>query len=121
MKKVGEISQGVIDLLELKVEAGTPVFIGDSNIAHMMVSHLEDYESFKDHIPDIISVPDYVGVNPNDKSVEYVKIFVVENKYVKVAVRVSIGGVCGIQRTERAAVAPSNGLGDAGRSPCLSP
>jgi hypothetical protein len=93
MTKVGEIDQRVIDLLNLTVEPKTPVFIGESNIEHMKESHPEDYEEYKEQIPKIIKSPDYVGIKPNDKSIEYVKVFIVENKYVKVAVRVSVGGV----------------------------
>ena len=93
MIKIGEISQRVIDLLQLQDEAGTPIFLGDSNIAHMRGVHPEDYEIFKDDIPAIIRAPDFVGVNPKDKSIEYVKGFAVRNKSVKVAVRVSSGGI----------------------------
>ena len=34
-KKIGEFSQKIIDLLELNISAGTPIFIADSNIEHM--------------------------------------------------------------------------------------
>ena len=35
MEIVGYISQSVIETLGLKLEPGTPVFIGESNIAHI--------------------------------------------------------------------------------------
>jgi len=93
MNKVGEISQRIIDILKLTMEAGTPIFIGESNISHMIQSHPRDYQVYGQQIPVIIESPDYVGVNPSDSSLEYVKIFTTENESVKVAVRVSQGGV----------------------------
>ena len=93
MIKVGEINQRVIDLLKLNIEAGTPIFMGKSNIEHMIQSHPSDYEAYSQSIPDIIETPDYIGVNPKDKSIEYVKVFIIQNESVKVAVRVSHGGL----------------------------
>ena len=40
---------------------------------------------------DIIANPDYVGINSKDNSIEYVKEYIVDNEYVKVAVRISSG------------------------------
>ena len=93
MIRVGEINQRVIDLLQLNIEAGTPILVGTSNVLHMMESHPEDYEMYKDYISDIINAPDYVGMNPKDKSIEYVKVFAIDEKWVKVAIRVSSSGV----------------------------
>jgi hypothetical protein len=91
-RKVGEINQRVIDLLGLDVEAGTPIFTGKSNVVHMQKNHARDYRAYGKHIPEIIKNPDYVGLNPKDDSVEYVKIFEVDGDFVKVAVRVSDSG-----------------------------
>jgi len=93
MKKVGEVSQRIIDLLQLTIEAGTPIYIGQSNISHMKQSHPRDYLIYGQQIPYIIECPDYIGINPSDGSLEYVKIFLVENESVKVAVRISQGGI----------------------------
>ena len=92
MIRVGVVSQRVIDLLKLDITAGTPIYIGESNINHMLQSHPEDYQKYKNQIPNIIAQPDYVGMNPSDNSLEYVKVFVLDNESVKVAVRVSHGG-----------------------------
>jgi hypothetical protein len=94
MTKVGEINLRVIEILNLDIEPGTPIFIGKSNVLHMSRSHPSDYKEYRNHIPDIIENPDFVGINPKDDSIEYVKIFDVDGKFVKVAVRVSQGGVC---------------------------
>ena len=42
MTKIGEITQRVIDLLQLEIDAGTPIFMGKSIIAHMIQSHPDD-------------------------------------------------------------------------------
>jgi len=94
MTKIGEINQRVIDLLQLDIEAGTPIFLSPSNIEHMVDTHPHDFENYGMDLENIIKYPDYIGRNPKDKSIEYVKLFKVQNKnYIKVAVRVSAGGI----------------------------
>ena len=90
--KIGVISETVIELLGLPIEPGTPIYLGQSNITHMQSRHPEDYERYGSCIGEIISSPDYVGINPSDGSIEYIKDFRVDNEYVKVAVRVSQRG-----------------------------
>lgn len=92
-KKVGVISERVIELLELDICAGTPIYLGESNIEHMKTSHLRDYIKYGEYISVIIDNADYVGINSSDNSIEFVKEFVLEDEYVKVAVRVSKGDV----------------------------
>ena len=41
--KVGEITESVIEALGLSIEPGTPIFIGQSNIDHMMSRHPDDF------------------------------------------------------------------------------
>lgn len=91
-KEVGKISDRVVELLEIPLQAGQPILLGDSNISHMKARHPADYEKYGQYIPEILASPDYVGVNPSDSSVEYVKEFQIDNDYVKVAVRLSGGG-----------------------------
>ena len=91
-RKVGEISQRVIDLIDLDIDANTPIFMGKSNVVHMQRNHAHDYKIYHKHIPVIIKSPDYVGVNPKDSSIEYVKLFEFDGNFVKVAVRVSDSG-----------------------------
>ena len=90
--KVGVITQEVISALNLSVIANTPVYIGQSNIDHMKKKHGDVYEKYNSCISDIIQSPDYVGVNNADNSIEYVKQFVIDDEYVKVAIRVSSSG-----------------------------
>lgn len=92
MKQVGIFTQAVIDALSLSIEVGTPILIGDSNIAHMKSRHPDDFEKYGADIELILNEPDYVGQNPKDASVEYVKEYCIDGEFVKVAVRISKGG-----------------------------
>ena len=88
MTQIGEISQRVIDLLQLDIEAGTPIYIGDSNLKHMRKSHPKDFKKYGSRLERILSEPDYVGLY-DDNSIEYIKAF---GMYIKVAVRITQGG-----------------------------
>ena len=90
-KKVGIITPRVISLLDIDVPSGTPIFLGDSNVLHMKSSHPFDYEKYGEDIQEILAKPDYIGINPKDSSLEYVKEYCIDNEFVKVAVRVSAG------------------------------
>lgn len=92
-KKIGEFSEHVINLLGLNVPPGTPIYIGESNIEHMKTSHPEDFSKYGSDINKIILQPDYVGLNSKDSSVEFTKEYIVNDKFVKVAVRVSMNNV----------------------------
>lgn len=89
---VGTLSARVVELLGLSMRAGQAIMLGQSNIAHMKSKHPADYEKFGQYIPQILVAPDYVGENPADGSIEYVKEFVIEDAFVKVAVRVTSNG-----------------------------
>lgn len=91
-KEVGRLSARVIELLQLSVRKNQPIYMGESNIAHMKSRHPDDYLRYGDRIPEILADPDYVGENPKDGSIEYVKEFLVDNRFVKVAVRLSGSG-----------------------------
>ncbi len=58
---IGYFPQNIIDLLDLDIRAGTPIYIADSNIEHMRTSHPEDFAKYGCDIEDIIANPDYVG------------------------------------------------------------
>jgi len=93
LKKVGEISEQLIEKLKLNITAGTPIYLGESNIEHMKKSHPEDYQKYESDIESIISKPDYIGINPKDKSLEYIKLYDGIAVNVKLAVRQSANGV----------------------------
>ena len=88
-KIIGYFSQNIIDLLDLNIRVGTPIYIADSNIEHMRTSHPEDFEKYGCDIEDIIADPDYVGKNAKDDSIEFTKEYYIAGDYVKVAVRVT--------------------------------
>lgn len=90
-EKVGKLSARIISLLGLSLQENQPIYLGESNIAHMQARHPQDYAKYGQYLPDILAHPDYVGENPKDGSIEYVKEFLENNEYVKVAVRLSIG------------------------------
>ena len=90
--EIGKITESVIDALGLSAEPGTPIYIGQSNIDHMMSRHPEDCAKYGSHIRSIIDESDYVGLNSGDGSIEYIKDFKADNDYVKVAARVSLSG-----------------------------
>ena len=92
MRQVGQFTQAVIDALHLSVLAGTPIMLGESNVEHMKKRHPADYDKYGCDIELILSEPDYVGQNPKDSSIEYVKGYHIDGKYVKVAVRISATG-----------------------------
>ncbi len=92
-QKIGVLSEEVINLLSLPYASNSGIYISPGNIAHMKNKHPQDFEKYGADIETIIAAPDYVGLNPKDDSIEYVKNYLVDTEYVKVAVRVSRGGV----------------------------
>lgn len=92
-QRIGSFSEDVINLLNLNIPVGTPIYIGDSNIAHMQHSHPTDFIKYGNDIQDIIEHPDYVGRNTKDNSIEFTKEYVVNGEFVKVAVRISMNNV----------------------------
>ena len=91
-QEVGKLSARIISLLGSSLKAGQPIYLGPGNIAHMQSRHPADYAKYGQYIPLILAQPDYVGENPKDGSIEYVKDFQINGEYVKVAVRLSGGG-----------------------------
>jgi len=59
----------------------------------MQREHPTEYEKYFTLLPRIISTPDFVGLNPKDNSIEYIKTFSTSaGKYLKLAVRISNDG-----------------------------
>lgn len=86
---VGTLSSKVASVLGIQMTPNQPIYIGKSNIAHMLNRHPADYAKYGQYIQQILANPDYVGTNPQDGSIEYVKEFKLNNDFVKVAVRIS--------------------------------
>lgn len=92
-KQIGKVNKKVIKLLELDYNEEEPIFIGDSNIKHMIDEHPEDFKKYGACIEDIINNPTYLARNKKKKSIEYIKQYQIDNEYVLVAVRVSNNNV----------------------------
>ncbi len=93
VQAIGKVSARVISLLGESFQIDQPIYLGPSNIAHMQSRHPEDYAKYGPYIPKILAEPDYIGKNPTDGSIEYVKDFQINGEFVKVAVRLSGSGV----------------------------
>ena len=92
MKVVGEITDKVIELLGLTIPEDRNIYFAESNLEHMKSSHPKDFTKYGIDLELILAEPDYVGQNPSDGSIEYVKEYIVAEEYVKVAVRLSNRG-----------------------------
>lgn len=92
---IGQINQRVIDLTGVTLLKDTPIYLGESNIQHMMSEHPDDFVKYGDKIAEIIANPDYIAKHPSKDSIEYIKVFHdhVSNEHVLVAVRASSNGV----------------------------
>jgi len=88
-EKIGEFSSDVVKVLNLDVTAGTAIYIGETNIRHMKERHPRDFRKYFNRIEKIVSAPDYVGISPDDASIEFIKEL---SKNVKVAVRIAGDG-----------------------------
>ena len=93
IKKIGCFTQDVIDLLKLNIKAGTPIYIGESNIEHIKNRHPYEFEVYFPNIEEIIAEPDYVGQNPSDKSISFVKTYQLGSEYIRIAVRITPKGI----------------------------
>ena len=93
-RKIGEFSQKLIDVLGLKISAGTPIYIGDSNIEHIKFRHPYEYEQYFCDIENIIKFPDYIGQNPHDHSVLFVRLYEMRKEYIRIAVKINLCGNC---------------------------
>ena len=90
---IGYFSKKIIELLNLNIKPGTPIYIGLSNIEHIKNRHPYEFEHYLPYIEDIIDKPDYVGKNPSDNSISYVKLYQLNTEYVRVAVRITPKGI----------------------------
>ena len=83
------MTEHVEKLLGISVPGDRKIYLGQTNLAHMQSSHPADFAKYGTELINILAYPDYVGQNPSDGSIEYVKEFLVAGEYVKVAVRLA--------------------------------
>lgn len=87
-RRIGYLSQKLIDLFGLDFEAEKPILLSDKRKKHME-KHRDEFEDFDkayDRIEEIIASPDFVGRHPSGRSLEYIKKI---DGNVLVAVRLS--------------------------------
>lgn len=91
--KIGKFSKKIIDLLNLDIPENTEIYIGNQNREHMEKKHSHDYYYYHHLLPNIISNPDYVGIEPKNNSIEYIKeVSIDPSVIIKIAIRVSSNG-----------------------------
>ena len=88
-----QLSKKIIDLLNLDIPENTEIYIGNQNREHMEKKHSHDYYYYHHLLPNIIENPDYVGIEPKNNSIEYIKeVSIDPNVIIKIAIRVSSNG-----------------------------
>ena len=88
-RQVGVVSAAVIKTLGERAchyQAGDAIYIGERNLSHIKSQHFLTYQKYHDKLPIVISEPDYVGINEDDGSLEYIKIF---DEHIKLAIRIA--------------------------------
>lgn len=87
MQIVGTITEQVAALLNKPDLAGCFIYFGETNQIHMQSSHPGAYAKYGSRICEILAQPDYIRSNEKDDSIEYVKEFLIDGEFVKIAVR----------------------------------
>ena len=88
-RMIGIVTSAVLEALGEEgqlYKVGDIIYLGESNVNHLKRRHSTDYLKYGDWLSQIVSEPDYVGINEEDDSLEYVKIF---DDHVKLVVRVA--------------------------------
>ena len=90
----GYFSENIISALSLNISNNTPIYIATNNREHIRSHHSDAYIKYFEHLENILSSPDYVGFGGvKIPSIEFIKIFDIDNEYVNVAVRATAAGV----------------------------
>ena len=92
-EQIGVLGNAIVEKFNLRLSPDTPIYISEGNKCHMENAHSDTYREYSDKIALILCSPDYVGVNPHDKSLEYYKNFRETIIHIKVAVRPSANNV----------------------------
>lgn len=93
-KQIGCFSSAVIKSLNLDISPGTPIYIGNNNIEHIKKRHPYEYDKYFCDLEDILTAPDYIGQNPHDLSILFVRLYEVNGEYVRVAVKITASRNC---------------------------
>ena len=69
---VGVLTEEIVAQLSLSLNPG-PIYMGRGNFKHISRRHPEMYQAYLDDIPLVLANPDYIGVNPKQGGVEFIK------------------------------------------------
>lgn len=74
LKKIGKLTFNVIKILGLNFTESN-IYLDEKRKKHMIkhFGEFSDFEKTFNNISTIISEPDYVGLHPNGKSIEFIK------------------------------------------------
>ena len=89
LQLVGRFSSKVIRSLRLSIEP-CDIFISGEGIEHIRTKHPKIFREHLQDIPIIISEPEYIGYDPTQHSIEYVKF---KDLLLIVPVRPSSGNI----------------------------
>lgn len=95
MAKVSFIKEEVLKLCtseKLTFTLNQPIFISEGNEEHIKKDHPIEYEKYFSELSNILDDPDYLGVHPNGRSIQYFKFFGDGPERVLVAVRATNKG-----------------------------
>ena len=93
VRKIGVFTKEVIKLLDLnEIVENTPIYIGEQNELHIKQKHPAEHEMYFRDIKRILASPSYIGKNPKDNSIVYVKLYKVHGDYIRVGVKISASG-----------------------------
>lgn len=95
MAKVSFIRDEVLRLCtsnKLTFTLNQPIFISEGNEEHIKKDHPIEYEKYFSELSNILDDPDYLGVHPNGRSIQYFKFFGDGPERVLVAVRATNKG-----------------------------
>lgn len=93
--RVGYIQEKVIDLCpsdKMTLTLNQPIFISEGNEDHIKSEHPEEYNQYFTELSDILANPDYLGVHPSGRSIQYFKFFGDGPDRILVAVRATKRG-----------------------------
>lgn len=94
-KQVGYIKQEVLNVCQsdkLTLKLNQPIYISDGNEDHIKNDHPIEYEKYFSELNNILENPDYMGIHPNGRSLEYFKFFEEGNEKILVAIRATQRG-----------------------------
>ena len=92
MDLIGCFRKEIIDLLQLSIQENTPIYIGEVNEIHMKKRHEYEYDKYRSDLSMILEHPDYVGINPHDNSIMYVKEYEEAGEYIRVGIKITLSG-----------------------------